>query len=460
TDEFMEIRSQLQNLSSRERPEPLDGNTVNPYNGPTADFKYNSLAIQNQTGISFENYQPHFNRPFASPADLLSVPLYSPSDYLTQKITLQHSTAPVTMASNYIVAASKFLNPANSIDNTNKSLDNRWYRLFEFIEVPDRTHRHPALVAQDTLAISPFIHDLGGTGLANWNRFYRKPGHVQLNTLRHPEVLAGLVDDPQAVQLSTGGTNYVVDRAEGTNRDWWKKFIEARDGVDPVTSNLAGQSIFLPGLPNGGQLSSAGTRYGSKPFRDFSYSAQGVGSIEDTLLRKLPGTNAGTPYDRLLFEIGTEGNHSSGKYNQSDQSLRHRMLGKMLNNTTNRSNVFMIFVQVDFFEAAEQTTTIGTGPTATQVNVVRVGSMLTDSPSYRGFFVVDRSKVFEVLDQVRRERLQRGWPAYSPSADFMPQNFTDVDGNTKFNFSFNPTSDYRGPRFDYHQLILHRQTIN
>ena len=111
--------------------------------------------------------------------------------------------------------------------------------------------------------------------------------------------------------------------------------------------------------------------------------------------------------------------------------MRYRMLEKVQNNSTTRSNVFLVFIQVDFFQAVEVQDP-GTGQ-----NVVRVGAKLSDSPGYRGFFVIDRSKARNVIQ----------------SQD-LPQSFTDpVDGEKKFNYSFNQN-------FDFHQLILHRQTIN
>lgn len=448
-DDFDEIRNKLAALRSSERREPLDANSKNNYNGTPADHKFNSLGLQNENSQAltvFSHYQQHFNRPFASPAELLSVPLYSPFDILPRILPNENTNAAINQHSDYKIAAHKFLNPnfPNSVDPDDER-DNRWYRLFEFIEVPDRTHRHPSVVGQDLLATSPFILDIGRTG--NLGTFYRKPGHVQLNTLRHPEVLGGILDDPQAVRLSTSGTNYLVDQGgDAPNRDWWKKFIQSRDGRDPVTSG------FLPGLPYGGTHQTSNERYGSKPFRDFSFSAQGTGSIEDTLLRKLPHNTAlgETPFDRLLFEIGTENQRDNGSV---EHSLRHRMLAKMLNNTTNRSNVFLIFIQVDFFEAAEVTTNVS----GNQVNVVRVGSKLADSPAYRGFFVVDRSKIYEVLGQLNRERQQENPPRiFNTNTEFLPQTFVDpVDSaaGNKFNFSFNQN-------FDYHRLILHRQTIN
>jgi hypothetical protein len=439
-DEFTQIRPKL-TLPSSERDEPLDGTIQNGFPGVPVDYKFNTLGLQNANSTaSFQTYQPHFNRAFGSPVELLSVPLYSPFDQTPKNLKLEQSTNAAAVK----IAAHKFLRPdfpdAVSIPPGNLDYDNRWYRLFEFIEVP--TQQEPEELSTDNLVRSPSVLDVGnGSGYlvdrdaaGNLRTYYRRPGRVQLNTLRDPEVLAGLLDDPEVVQLSTGGTSYLVDQgADPTPRDWWKKFIEARDGKDPLTS------AYLPGLPYGGIDTATNTHYGSQPFRDFSFSANDKASIEDTLFRKLPGSGAVSPNtDRLLFELGTQSQHQNGGV---DHSMRHRMLSKVLNNSTNRSNVFLIFAQVDFFEAAE----VQTGGRT----VVRVGAKLTDSPAYRGFFVVDRSKIAQSLADVKLQNA-----GFDPDVNFLPQAFTDsVDGMNKFNFSFNQD-------FDFRQLILHRQTIN
>ena len=94
------------------------------------------------------------------------------------------------------------------------------------------------------------------------------------------------------------------------------------------------------------------------------------------------------------------------------------MLSKVWNNSTTRSNVAFVFVQVDFFVVA--------GTTG------RIGGRLTDMPTHRGFMVVDRSKAFELLK----------------AGDF------PNDANARFTF--------RGLNeggFDFRDLILYREVI-
>lgn len=378
-------------------------NDVAPTNPPVFDQR-NSLGLTNpdrigQTVSQYNLYQTHFDREFGSIGELLNVPLYGPTD-LTSRFS---SPPPNYQLNQNQLAASRFLNQAG--------VPRFWYRLFEFVEVPDRSHRHyqddPYAFSGGSPLRPPYIIDVEN------DAFYRRPGRVQLNTVRYPEVLGGLLDDHEVMNNN--------NLLSGSGRQWWVEFLRSRDGVDPVTGG------YLPGLPV------------AKPFRDFGYAVgtSMTDNLDHTLLRNRPGTATGNSNPLLKHP------------NQNDPTLQYRLLEKALNNSTNRSNVFFIFMQVDFFEAAQQTVTVGTGPNARQVPIVRVGGKLSDSPAYRGFFVVDRSKIFQVLQQLRQDN-----PSFDPRNNFLPQQFTDpVDGGDKFNFSFNQD-------FDFHPLILHRQTIN
>ncbi len=450
TDEYNEIRNQMNpsntstnSMRTYERRDPLIRNNSNlPANKtpwifqqtiPTPNlghWKNNSLGYPNILGNvnyvppgaiyqTYSQYQPLFNRDYGSAMELLEVPLYGPDD--TTKFLAQSEYGPGGPLAPPVIAADMFLHPKFPITNQVQSAGNRWYRLFEFVEVPDRSHRHPQRnQVTGNLVREPFVINVGNR-INNAEQYYRKPGRINLNTLRYPEVLGGLLDDPEVAKLNLNYLNqltppirYLADQSNGTGsgvaRDWWIQFVAARDGIDPVTN------LYLPGLPT------------AKPFLPFSYSAQGVNSIQNTLLRTLPydlqnPPSSGNP--RTLFELGNQGQ-------TVDHSMKYRMLEKMVNNTTVRSNVFIVFMQVDFFEAAKVLDS-GTGQ-----NVVRVGAKLQDSPGYRGFFVIDRSRAKSVIS----------------SQHFGYQSFTDpVDGNPKRNFNFDPT-------FNFSSLILHRQTIN
>ena len=266
-------------------------------------------------------------------------------------------------------------------------LDNRWYRMLEFVEVPTRTHLHLPLV--DPLANTALDVPL-------------VPGKVNPNMMRHPEVLAALLDAPQvagdrnAYMLSATYMNnpnvaatHMPDNIEGNNRDWWERFLITRDRFDPLTNR------HLPGLP------------GSRPFRSFSYSPSLEGQagntytvegLDSTLLRGLQNGD-----DRRLFEIGTandftvRGTNDTAYRNANrnarpiETPVRHKLLSKIAGNTTTRSHAFVVFMSVGFFEAREMS---GGG--------VRIGGKLSGDPSdaadHRGVFVVNRALIDDAFN--------------------------------------------------------------
>ena len=125
--------------------------------------------------------------------------------------------------------------------------------------------------------------------------FYRTPGKINLNTLRHPDVLAGLLDesDIYALQYSAAfgpGQNFpaglsmplslqdqhgdAISNPAAGPRDWWLQFITARDGIDPLATTaapIAGTGLPLPGMPRvpSGIVPPVGSSVtaGSHPFR-------------------------------------------------------------------------------------------------------------------------------------------------------------------------------------------------
>ncbi len=409
-------------FKSRARTEPLANVNLGNHNNfvsPTATApalyaNRNTLGRENRnaSGLLIDEYllyQPQFDRDYSSVFELFNLPLYGP-DKLTQQLGVNFTRATVAQHdvnfNTTLLAGNRFLNEPMAY----------WYRLFEFVEVPGRSPQYPAPDTygnNNNLLRPDYVIDSEG----RWS--YRKPGQVQLNTLRNAEVLAGVLDDVEVINADQTLTDVAEETAlpgDPNNRKWWTEFLRSRDGRDPDPGTT--NNFYMPGLPV------------AKPFRNMGYSAQGNLSqnLEHTLLRTRP-----TSTSQRLFQInGT-----------SDPTLRYRMLEKVMNNSTTRSNVFLIFIQVDFFQADDNFVDSGSG-----LNVVRVGSKLASSPGYRGFFVVDRSKIVEVLTQMSFEDQN-----FNPQTHFLPQQFTDpVDGLNKNNFSFNQD-------FDYQRLILHRQTI-
>jgi hypothetical protein len=181
------------------------------------------------------------------------------------------------------------------------------------------------------------------------------------------------------------------------SHDWWLDFMEARDGRHAESGLvLPGQPAVMinPGAPDVQQVA------GSRPFRSLTASKDLAGlaanatnapnrasPIEDSLFRSHPDNNS----TRGLFDLG---NASETNSNSLQDFVRRRILSKIAGNTTNRSNVFVVFISVQFHEAVEDSTT----------GAVRIGGRIDlnndglRDDGHRGFFIVDRSAAEEAYD--------------------------------------------------------------
>ena len=357
------IRKQLWELRSRQRPQPFDRSLEADFKTGPADnwpdssaanaaqwrppvsrnnFALNSIGTLNTNSpATFDRWQPHFDRPFASLIDLFDVPVYGPHNV----------TASLDLPGSNSAGHFKFLRPdfPNTI-NADIRRDNRWARLLSFLEIPTRTDRFLANTLPD-------------------NRKYRDAGKINLNTIRHPEALAGLIDRPDTVSVAPTLENSHLPDANGeTARDWWSELIKSRDGYDPVSE------LYLPGMAHG------------RPFRSLGLTHFGNNGLEQTLLRSIPLDNSTTVGDikRRLFELGNQAQHNN---NSVHSHTRHRLLAKIFGNSTTRSNVFFVFMQVDWFECHQDSA----------AGHVRIGNRLTGAESQRAFFVIDRTRALELL---------------------------------------------------------------
>jgi len=274
----------------------------------------------------------------------------------------------------------------------------------------------------------------------------RVAAKINLNTLRHGENLFALLDDPNQFNIldpsqpnnqgiqgynspAFGGDGSYTDLYEfpgpanlsGVVRNWWFELVRSRDGIDPVVSQLYGYPTFVPGSPV------------SRPFRSLSFFnnsqtsnsgsvVNNLSSLDDTLLRGLPYDSSDTPTSPITSYVqtiqnapnpptqidwGRNGNPGYGGavgsqgrrlfearaladlagqtpgLNQIDYYTRQRLLAKIAGNTTQRSNVFLVWVTVGFFEAVQ--------PNPNNPQVVQIGGEMTDQTRRRGFFVVDRT---------------------------------------------------------------------
>lgn len=421
-------QGKLEDVVSQERAEPFSGGltdfsagSLNGFPAYPADtdtsatddqVRRNSIGYLSGTRINKESPNEYVrlqfvpDRPFANFAEVFEVPLCAPAD-LTRLwrgaglSAFQQYDAVVDPFYNNqpsmppevrdrvpytITAGAKFLSPKSPLNYTSLTgaaltsasahLDNRWYRLLEVVEIPTRTHRQ----------------------LGNPLKILRKPGQLNLNTLRDPSVLAGLLDDPETsvFQPASTGVNYLspvdpVDQA--IQRDWWRQFLQARDArqfidgagtLTRTTDNITG--LFLPGLAD------------SVPFRSFGFTrltrqtlrSTADDTINQTVFRPLPlDVNAGSADPRHLFEVGSAADHQSTVGTEVGPGLRHRLLGKVTNLSTVRSHVFLVYISVDFFEADDSL-----GP-----DQIQIGGKYDDMPGHRGFFVVDRSAAEQAYDE-------------------------------------------------------------
>ena len=402
---------QLANLKSRERLEPLDAATADNTGKETgpADERYNSIGNVNDKNTSFpagtinafELWQPHFDRDYASVGELLSLPVIGPR-LVTRAINRMRypgyqqafpdpsaTGTPADPDPDLIAgAAGLFLQPDLFAPGTTDDFkNNAWYRLLNFVEVPSRVNRM----------------------LGNYVDLDRLPGKLNVNTIRHREVYAGLLDDPniaivpQLVDADGDGdadgpflTSTVLDGNDvmpdtGGSRDRWLEFINERDG----TFSANGVKMWLPGVP------------GSRPFRSLAFTVPSAdpasdSGVDETLLRRLT-QDLGTPErNRHWLEPGDASYHKDPDVVSRTANMvqRHQFLSKILNNTTTVSNCFIVYATVGYFEA-----------TIDPSGVVRVGGRMgldldgdgnerNDAGwEQRAVFVIDRTEVFNAYDE-------------------------------------------------------------
>jgi hypothetical protein len=454
-----------------------------PY-GPQSLTTMNVPGVSSGNSLALSSGLAHLMATRTNEAGVSTPSALPPPEFLggTDFIPADPSTAPKQHYNGYGVAGYRLQHPEGGgltpATPASDFTENRWHRILGLVEVPTRSHRQ--LEEPNYVTAGSINGQLG---------FYRTPGKINLNTLRHPDVLAGLLDESDIYALTYSnqyplGTpalsllqvplslpdlngDTVVNPpfaatppSPANTRDWWLQFLTARDGVDPLPILNGGTNLTLPGLPRypSGTIPPAGLSTGvavtpgSHPFRGLGFSAYASapgsatggedvngynGTLDSSVLRALTGDPPTPPTTtippnapdgrRRIFEIGTTTDHAGDAV---DYATRNRVLSKVLQNTTTRSNVFLVWIQIDFFQARDINPPNG---------VVRIGQMLpktagtpggATTPSYRGFYVVDRSQAMSLMQQ-----------QYLPSATASP-----------FVFSLNPS-------FNWQSLVLFQQRI-
>jgi hypothetical protein len=452
----------LQEVRSSERGEPLRNTSqrhgqvttgVNSYRSNT--LKGDTTAVpddtlgQNSANGLFTVWQPHFDREFASTGELLNIPVYPPS-LLTQRLNFSRRAPYQQLGSatphvlNAAGAAALFLWPDWTPDRTSPddalADDNRWYRLFQFVEVPSRVNRM----------------------LGNYVSLKRVPGKLNPNMIRDREIYAGLLDDTQFLNTNpladfnndgnedgpfTSGAG-TFDGHDGMDpfpvagntvgvRDRWLEFLNERDGnvlstIDPTpalpnSGDEENRNYWIPGTPN------------SRPFKTFNSrsnvdksaaSGRDDNGFESTLFRRFsmdrpeavfdangtqihranvageenPSYNIGTvdpAANRNWLEVGNRDYHKLAAGIAGDTSLEHhQLLSKIMNNTTTVSNTFIAYGTAAYFEVHEDATT----------GLIQVGGRMgldLDGDSdpkndagweQRAVFIFDRTEFFNAYD--------------------------------------------------------------
>ncbi|QDT63755.1 hypothetical protein [Calycomorphotria hydatis] len=443
-DVTTDLHDKLVTVKSTERLQPFGRDNQNEVdNSAIFGASYNSLgAVYSNSPDPYDVWQPHYDRPFASLADVLQVPLYSPEN-LTDEIVARDSGNNLRL-DRRAIGASRFLfpegsnltlvSPTGELGSGDVLPVNLWYRIFEFLEIPTRHGEYDS---------DPwFIHAIGTTSGTGDREKPVQFGKVNLNMLRHPHVLGGMIDDTDVIDGSLLYSGSNTDPLPSANsetfqnasaRDWWNAFIQSRDGFDPITS-----SYILPGLParaDGSDWVGPFQPFG-RPLR-WDSGLDLNASFNDTLLRRLPGDDFTNDLPRGLFELGDRNEVDTAQFNFS---TRYRELGKILNNATTRSNSFVCFIKIDYFEAVSRDHDSNAGTP----DITQIGGKLTGSPGYRGVFVIDRARALELL--------QTGHLPTDPAGASTGEPFT-------YSFARQSVNGVRSPVFDWNQLVLSRKII-
>ena len=358
-------------------------------------LRYQNVAIGLAEGFKpFSLWQAHFDRDYTSRMELLSVPIVAPDYFIADEENRSDGSGMVPLGgletaipkrngprpTDY--AAWMFLNPKGNDDG----VPNLWYRMLEFVTVGSSSNQ----VIYDDLGLARHDH-----------------AKVNLNTIRHKQTLAGIIDDDFQFNVDISNTmqssfeaSLLQDRNNGW-RDWWDELRLTRDGED----SGGGNTPELPGTPL------------AKPFRPLSFihpdisilrsdaAANGMvnfgdiadNPLQDTILRFNEDDTLTANSQLGLFEARSTGEASEqydqdNRYSEVHLSTANRLLGKIDNHTTVRSNVFLVWVAVRFHDAHQ--------PDSSNLDVVQIGGVAEGLPVYRQFLVVDRTRLEEAYDPI------------------------------------------------------------
>jgi len=307
------------------------------------------------------------NRPFVSQLELLMVPAASSSRLLNAQLNPfgAFNINPPSDPSPYTNMAAPFPHLMNFF-YSKKDAGGDMHRLLELLHVPSRfvgttTQGNPETFGDpangDHNFHPPFHH------ISN----YREPGRINLNTIYEEEVFNGLMNTSSAL----------AD---------WKQFRSSRrlrpGSPDPFTTATV-KSHIRPGFPTRSEY----------PFRSYSgkYLIPPIGNsnandleVDATLLRRLQNNTQAPLWDSPPVIDGWNNT-------QRNPYFRYQGLMRLGNLVTTRSNVYVVWITVGYFEVEPNPT----GVDAAHPDGYRLGQELGietgEIKRHRAFYIFDRS---------------------------------------------------------------------
>lgn len=363
----------------------------------------------------FDVWQTHFDRDFATPAELLNVPVVGPRLLTSRSYRMRFPPAQQSRASNAELEASNFsmapgVTGTPVLDNISSAggmflqpnlgsgaiaENNAWYRLFGFVEVPSRVN----------------------SMIGNYVNRIRTPGKINVNGIRHVEVFAGLLDDPVFANVPAGTDHapFMADSlgtdvsqigltgafgnltvAGSNQKDRWFDLVQERDGaVNAYSPTLNAETRFwLPGTGS------------ARPFRGDAYTPDnfqlGMTPPAEGMARTAR-TEVGLAANRNWLEVGGNSYHQSRVTSLNERSptniQAHQLLSRVQNNTTTLSNAFIVYATVGYFEAYEDPSGLIRVGGRMGLDVDGDGDEQNDSGwEERAAFVVDRTELINAFD--------------------------------------------------------------
>ncbi len=316
-------------------PNPTNPSTTTPWiNNDPSLTPTRPTELYGDSLVKPFPWMPWFARPYVSELELMMVPTSTTARMLMEFRPGMDSGrvnhyAP-TAANIAIQPFPQLLNflQSQKTDSTNPM--NQFHRILDYVSVPS-WYAGTEIQANPTLAFDDTINPT--TGNQHWfhtpyNRIstYREPGKINLNTIFSPEVFSGLMN--------------------GRTAPTWAHFVQSRRGYG-TGGNMLDQNPFVP------------TEF-LAPFRN--YDATTLSAVmgnqwkSGTLPNEIQATwlreNSANPGNPLFQQDPLTNIASRNPVENTNRNpyFHYSDLMRMGNLTTNRSNVFAVWITVGYFE--------------------------------------------------------------------------------------------------------------